>query len=178
MSGRTEVEGSSSCNTIPLWIRCKCCTRPTNFVGCLIFDGKFRIHLNEKLLLVSLSDKSEGSDLTLNMESHDNMLERLQSCKEVWDGRVEFSGCRLCNTILVLFSMAFHANLALPPWVCVIFICFYTECGIRSSLGYCSKIQEGTAWSCSGYNLLASCSFKYNWLRHVRDYWEKNFKKH
>lgn len=48
-------------------------------MGCLIFDGKFRIHLNEKLLLVSLSDKSEGSDLTLNMESHDNMLERLQS---------------------------------------------------------------------------------------------------
>lgn len=79
MSGRTEVEGSSSCNTIPLCIDGNIPLDPTNWMGCLIFDGKFRIHLNEKLLFVSLSSRSEGCAVTLNVESYDNALERLQS---------------------------------------------------------------------------------------------------
>ena len=46
---------------------------------CLIFDAKFRIGLNEKLLRVSLSGRSEVDDHTLNMESHSNLLERSRS---------------------------------------------------------------------------------------------------
>lgn len=91
---------------------------PTGWGG-LIFNGRFRIRLNEKLLFVSLSGASEGSAVTLNVESHDIMLERLQgiasNAAEVWDGKVEFSGCLLHYTMLVLFSMAVHANLPSLP---------------------------------------------------------------
>jgi len=46
---------------------------------CLVLDAKFRIGLDEKLLYVSLSGRSEADDRTLNMESHPNVLERSQN---------------------------------------------------------------------------------------------------
>lgn len=65
MSGRTEVKGFIIYNTVPLQIKCKYSIRPISWMWCLIFDAKFRIGLNEKLLCVSLSGRSEADDHTL-----------------------------------------------------------------------------------------------------------------
>lgn len=66
-------------NTVPLQIKCKYSIPPISWMWCLIFDAKFRIRLNEKLLCVGLSSRSEADDRTLNMESHSNILERSRS---------------------------------------------------------------------------------------------------